>query len=40
MQGYLSSTDAHSVINSDKEMNMVSNCSEKYEEYPVNKNLG
>ena len=26
--GYLSSTDAHSVINSDKEMNMVSNCSE------------
>ena len=33
--GRLSWTDAHSVINSDKEINMVSNCSENYEEYPV-----
>ena len=31
-------TDAHSVINSDKEINMVSNCSDKYEEYPVKTN--
>ena len=38
--GYLSSTDAHSVINSDKEINIVSNCSEKYEEYPVKTNWG
>ena len=33
--GRLSWTDAHSVINSDKEINLVSNCSENYEEYPV-----
>ena len=31
----LSWTEAHSVINSDKELNMVANCSENYEEYPV-----
>ena len=33
--GRLSWTDAHSVINSDEEINLVSNCSEKYEEYSV-----
>ena len=33
--GQLFRTDAHSVINSDKEINMVSNCCENYEEYPV-----
>ena len=33
--GRLSWTDAHSVFNSDKELNMVSNFPEKYEEYSV-----
>ena len=33
--GRLSWTDAHSVFNSDKELNMVSNFPKKYEEYSV-----
>ena len=33
--GQLFWTDAHSVIYSDKEINMVSNCCENYEKYPV-----
>ena len=33
--GRLSWTDAHSVFSIDKELNRVSHCSEKYEEYSV-----
>ena len=37
--GYLSWTDAHSVINSDKEMNMVSKCLEKCAKHDDRENL-